>query len=378
MKDFNQLILKDMCKSFGNLHVLEKFNLTINKGEFVTFLGPSGCGKSTALNCISGLLNITGGMVQVDGEILDDGGKTFVSPEKRGFGIIFQNYALFPHMTVFDNIAFSLSVTHRPKDEIQKRVAEAIRMVHLEGQEKKFPSQLSGGQQQRVAIARSVVMEPRLLLLDEPLSNLDTKLRTEMRYELKQIHNRLERASIYVTHDQSEALALSDKIVIMKLGKVQQIGTPKQVFLFPANRFVADFMGYKNIWDARIQSVEEAGSIRKISVESHGVPFVIHSAAGENEEAWETLASAYKHGEDVLLASRPDDITAGIGAENNMTAVIEATEYLGTTIQVTGNVKEGMSVQARIEPNTPVREGKALALTIRPDKLIVLPKGKEG
>jgi putative spermidine/putrescine transport system ATP-binding protein len=377
VKDFNQLIMRDMCKSFGNLHVLKGFNLTINRGEFVTFLGPSGCGKSTALNCISGLLNITGGSIQVDDEIIDDGGKTFVSPEKRGFGIIFQNYALFPHMTVFDNIAFSLSVAHRPKDEIRRKVEEGIRMVHLEGQEHKFPSQLSGGQQQRVAIARSVVMEPGLLLLDEPLSNLDTKLRTEMRYELKQIHNRLKRASVYVTHDQSEALALSDKIVIMKLGKVQQIGTPKQVFLYPANRFVADFMGYKNIWDAKILSVEESGNIRRFQVESSGIPFMVYSRSGENEEVEKILIQAYQKGEEVLLASRPDDILAGTTGKNDMNIRVEGTEYLGTTIQVTGSIKEGMDVQARIEPNTFVKEGTALSLTIQPDKLLVLPKDKE-
>ena len=377
MKDFNQLIMRDMCKSFGNLHVLKDFNLTINRGEFVTFLGPSGCGKSTALNCISGLLNITGGSIQVDDEIIDDGGKTFVSPEKRGFGIIFQNYALFPHMTVFDNIAFSLSVAHRPKDEIRRKVEEGIRMVHLEGQEHKFPAQLSGGQQQRVAIARSVVMEPGLLLLDEPLSNLDTKLRTEMRYELKQIHNRLKRASVYVTHDQSEALALSDKIVIMKLGKVQQIGTPKQVFLYPANRFVADFMGYKNIWDAKILSVEESGNIRRFQVESSGIPFMVYSRSGENEEVEKILIQAYQKGEEVLLASRPDDILAGTTGKNDMNIRVEGTEYLGTTIQVTGSIKEGMDVQARIEPNTFVKEGTALSLTIQPDKLLVLPKDKE-
>jgi len=378
VKDFNRLIMKDVCKSFGSLNVLKDFNLTINRGEFVTFLGPSGCGKSTALNCISGLLNITGGTIQADDEVLDDGGKTFVSPEKRGFGIIFQNYALFPHMTVFDNIAFSLSVAHRPKEEIQDKVAQAIRMVHLEGQEKKLPSQLSGGQQQRVAIARSVVMEPRLLLLDEPLSNLDTKLRTEMRYELKQIHNRIGRASIYVTHDQSEALALSDKVVIMKLGKVQQIGTPKQVFLFPANRFVADFMGYKNIWDARIRSIEESGTIRITKVEVCGIPFTVHSPIGGNGVVEKALLDAFQKGEDVLLASRPDDMEAGVGKENNLSVIVEDTEYLGTMVQVTGSAQKEVSTQARIEPNTVAEAGKPLSLTIRPDKLIVLPKEKEG
>lgn len=296
MKDFNQLIVENMCKSFKELHVLNKFNLIVDRGEFVTFLGPSGCGKSTALNCISGLLNISGGKIQVDDQVLDDGDKTFVSPEKRGFGIIFQNYALFPHMSVFDNIAYSLSVAHKPKEEIRKRVEEAVRMVHLEGQESKYPAQLSGGQQQRVAIARSVVMEPRLLLLDEPLSNLDTKLRTEMRYELKQIHNRLERASIYVTHDQSEALALSDKIVIMKIGKIQQVGTPKQVYQHPVNRFVADFMGYKNIWEAKIEDETHNGfSIDQIeqvfkAVNSQALRLMVDLSAiaysGETSQKW--------------------------------------------------------------------------------------------
>lgn len=213
--------------------------------------------------------------------------------------------------------------------------------------------------------------------MDEPLSNLDTKLRIEMRYELKQIHNKLERASIYVTHDQSEALALSDKIVIMKLGKVQQIGTPREVFLFPLNRFVADFMGYKNIWDASIKSIEESGKIRKFRVEAGGIPFEIHSPIGENKIVESALIEAYQKGENVWLACRPDDITAGEGPENNLSIAVEGTEYLGTTIQVTGNLDGKLDVQARIEPNTSVMEGKPLPLTVRPDKLIVLHKDKE-
>ena len=305
MKDFERLIMKDLGKSYGDLHVLRDFNLTVDRGEFVTLLGPSGCGKSTALNCISGLLHINEGRIQIDDEILDDGRHVFVSPEKRGFGIIFQNYALFPHMTVFNNIAFGLSVSHKHKDEIKKRVEEAIRMVHLEGQEQKFPSQLSGGQQQRVAIARSVVIEPRLLLLDEPLSNLDTKLRIEMRYELKQIHKRLKRASVYVTHDQSEALALSDKIVIMKIGKIQQIGTPKEVYLHPANRFVADFMGYKNIWEAKICEITESQGQRQILLESKGFKFISRSTIADNIQVDTAVFNAAKRGEGDLVAIRP-------------------------------------------------------------------------
>ena len=366
------LELQNITAGYDKNVILKDLDFQVEKGELVSLLGSSGCGKTTTLRLIAGFSSPMNGKFVFDGKDY-----TQVPLNKRNFGFVFQSYALFPHMTVFDNIAFSLSVAHRPKDEIRRKVEEGIRMVHLEGQEHKFPSQLSGGQQQRVAIARSVVMEPGLLLLDEPLSNLDTKLRTEMRYELKQIHNRLKRASVYVTHDQSEALALSDKIVIMKLGKVQQIGTPKQVFLYPANRFVADFMGYKNIWDAKILSVEESGNIRRFQVESSGIPFMVYSRSGENEEVEKILIQAYQKGEEVLLASRPDDILAGTTGKNDMNIRVEGTEYLGTTIQVTGSIKEGMDVQARIEPNTFVKEGTALSLTIQPDKLLVLPKDKE-
>lgn len=376
MKDFEQLVMKDMCKSFGDLHVLQDFNLTINRGEFITFLGPSGCGKSTALNCISGLINITSGTIKVDNTVLDDGKKTFVSPEKRGFGIIFQNYALFPHMSVFDNIAFSMSVAHKPKDEIAKRVAEAIRMVHLEGQENKFPSQLSGGQQQRVAIARSVVMEPSLLLLDEPLSNLDTKLRIEMRYELKQIHNRLERASVYVTHDQSEALALSDRIVILKLGKMQQIGTPKEVYLHPVNRFVADFMGYKNIWECKITSINDVNGNHIYHVVAEGLEFVVVEKIGENIINEKKLIDSYESNDTVLLAVRPDDIQYGRSIQNTISTTITDIEYLGTSNQI--NCPIGSSnLQARIDPTEIIHEMDKIELFVAPERMILLPKDKE-
>lgn len=376
MKDFEQLVMKDMCKSFGDLHVLRDFNLTINRGEFITFLGPSGCGKSTALNCISGLINITSGTIKVDNTVLDDGKKTFVSPEKRGFGIIFQNYALFPHMSVYDNIAFSMNVAHKPKDEIAKRVAEAIRMVHLEGQEHKFPSQLSGGQQQRVAIARSVVMEPSLLLLDEPLSNLDTKLRIEMRYELKQIHNRLERASIYVTHDQSEALALSDRIVILKLGKMQQIGTPKEVYLHPVNRFVADFMGYKNIWECMITSINDVDGNHVYHVAAEGTEFVVVEKIGENAANEKKLADSFAANEPVLLAIRPDDIQFGKSAHNTISTTVTDIEYLGTANQI--NCKfGGLNLQARIDPSESIYEDGEISLHVAPERMILLPKDKE-
>jgi putative spermidine/putrescine transport system ATP-binding protein len=377
MKDFERLIMKDLGKSYGDLHVLRDFNLTVDRGEFVTLLGPSGCGKSTALNCISGLLHINEGRIQIDDEILDDGRHVFVSPEKRGFGIIFQNYALFPHMTVFNNIAFGLSVSHKHKDEIKKRVEEAIRMVHLEGQEQKFPSQLSGGQQQRVAIARSVVIEPRLLLLDEPLSNLDTKLRIEMRYELKQIHKRLKRASVYVTHDQSEALALSDKIVIMKIGKIQQIGTPKEVYLHPANRFVADFMGYKNIWEAKICEITESQGQRQILLESKGFKFISRSTIADNIQVDTAVFNAAKRGEGVLVAIRPDDITFGAAAVNTLEATVEVTEYLGTANQISAKFTDDTLMQARVTPSHRISVNDRVSFHIDPQKIVVIPEDEE-
>lgn len=371
---------KDLRKIYGAgdtaVRALDGVNLSVENGEFVTIVGTSGSGKSTLLHMLGGLDRPSSGSVMVDGknifELKDEALTIF---RRRKIGFVFQSYNLVPVLNVYENIVLPIQLDGRRADE--NFIQQIVKTLGLDGRLDALPNQLSGGQQQRVAIARSVVMEPGLLLLDEPLSNLDTKLRTEMRYELKQIHNRLKRASVYVTHDQSEALALSDKIVIMKLGKVQQIGTPKQVFLYPANRFVADFMGYKNIWDAKILSIEESGNIRKFQVESYGLPFTVHSLKGENEEVEKTLIQAYQKGEEVLLASRPDDILAETAGENDMRIKVEGTEYLGTTIQVTGSIKEGMDVQARIEPNTLVKEGATLSLTIQPDKLLVLPKDKE-
>ncbi|HBR29734.1 MAG TPA: ABC transporter ATP-binding protein, partial [Firmicutes bacterium] len=256
MREIKQVIVEDLSKNYGDKEAVINFNLILNKGEFVTLLGPSGCGKSTALNCLAGLLPISSGKIYVDEECIDDGVKR-VPAEKRGFGMVFQNYALFPHLTVFKNVAFGLELKKVPKDEIKERVAKVIKMVHLEGYEEKYPGQMSGGEQQRVAIARCIVLEPSLLMLDEPLSNLDAKLRNDMRYELKDLHERLQVTSVYVTHDQQEALALSDRIVVMKNGRIQQTGTPEEIYSRPANLFVADFMGFRNIWEAQIEEITE-------------------------------------------------------------------------------------------------------------------------
>ncbi|EFG36072.1 spermidine/putrescine transport system ATP-binding protein [Brucella sp. NVSL 07-0026] len=213
---FNEIRLERMSRAFGSHNALKSITLSISKGEFIALLGPSGCGKSTALNCIAGLLATTGGGIYIDEKRIDT-----LKPEDRGFGMVFQNYALFPHMSVRENVGFGLKMRGTPKSEIRKRVDEAIGMVRLNGQEEKLPGQLSGGQQQRVAIARAIVIEPPLVLMDEPLSNLDAKLRLEMRAEIRRIHNQLGSTTIYVTHDQDEALSLADRIVVLRDGEIR-------------------------------------------------------------------------------------------------------------------------------------------------------------
>ncbi|HKN96130.1 MAG TPA: ABC transporter ATP-binding protein [Pseudonocardiaceae bacterium] len=238
---FGELVLDGVTKSFGAHTALDGLDLTITGGEFVALLGPSGCGKSTALNLLAGLLAPTSGTILLDGTRIDT-----VPSERRDFGMVFQNYALFPHLTVADNVGFGLRVRRLRRPELQRRVADALRLVRLADQADKYPGQLSGGQQQRVAIARAVVTEPRLVLMDEPLSNLDAKLRLDMRTEIRLLHQQLGLTTVYVTHDQQEALSLADRLVVLRDGRVQQIGTPAEIYETPANTYVAAFVGYRN------------------------------------------------------------------------------------------------------------------------------------
>lgn len=248
--EFKTLRLDHVTRRFGAvagakgappLAALSGLSMDIARGEFIALLGPSGCGKSTALNCLAGLLPLSDGGIYLDNLRID-----ILPPEKRGFGMVFQNYALFPHMTVAKNVGFGLMMRGLPRSEIEERVKRALDLVQLAMHAHKLPGQLSGGQQQRVAIARAIVIEPPLVLMDEPLSNLDAKLRLEMRSEIRRIHGELGRTTVYVTHDQDEALSLADRIVVMKDGRVQQIGTPPEVYGNPSNLAVARFMGYRN------------------------------------------------------------------------------------------------------------------------------------
>src|SRR5262245_59712796 len=285
---FAELHIDRVRRAFGEQVALRDMDLTIKGGEFVALLGPSGCGKSTALNCLAGLLPLTGGAIFLDGKRIDQ-----LPPERRGFGMVFQNYALFPHMSVRRNIGFGLSMRKVPRAERVRRVDEALLLVQLEAHAHKFPAQLSGGQQQRVAIARAIVLEPRLVLMAEPLSNLDAALRLEMRTEIRRLHQTLGLTTVYVTHDQEEALALADRLVVLRDGGVQQVGSPEEVYAHPANRYVAGFMGYRNLLPVSVSSVDDKAA----SVTGEGF-----ALTGVNRDELAVDAEA-------VAAFRPTDVT---------------------------------------------------------------------
>jgi len=350
---FESLELQGVGRSFGGRSALEDLNLTVRAGEFIALLGPSGCGKSTALNCIAGLLPLTHGQILIDGIRVDT-----VAAEKRGFGMVFQNYALFPHLSVEKNIAFGLQMRGVPRAEVKRRVAEAIALVKLEEHATKLPGQLSGGQQQRVAIARAVVVEPRLVLMDEPLSNLDAKLRLEMRTEIRRLHQSLGLTTLYVTHDQEEALSMADRLVVLREGRVQQVGTPQELHNGPANWHVADFMGYRNLIDLEVTAVDGAA----VTVSEKG--FTLRG----------TAAQPVAVGDKVRVAIRPEDLVAvsqvvPVSAGNTTTATVSVVEYHGREFAVGVTTPTGRSLFVRSD-HAPV-VGSVIELTADPERVLV-------
>ena len=249
------VLLEKVSRNFGEFAAVSGVDLRINEGEFVTLLGPSGCGKTTTLRMVAGLEQNTGGRISIGNEVVSDAARgVFVPSERRRLGMVFQSYAIWPHMTVFENVAYPLRVRRKPLAEIRDLVAKALRLVEMEGFAERPAPALSGGQQQRVAIARALVFEPKVLLLDEPLSNLDAKLRLQMGDEFRAIQKRLGMTSLYVTHDQAEAMALSDRVVVMDRGRIQQIGAPEEIYRYPANRTVAAFFGTPNLLEANVEA----------------------------------------------------------------------------------------------------------------------------
>ncbi|HTJ92379.1 MAG TPA: ABC transporter ATP-binding protein [Pararobbsia sp.] len=355
---FQRLRLDGVSRSFTNAEgqavaALKGLDLDVRRGEFIALLGPSGCGKSTALNCIAGLNALSGGGIWLDDTRID-----VLPPEKRGFGMVFQNYALFPHMSVLDNVGFGLRMRGVAAREIEQRARKALELVQLVGHERKLPGQLSGGQQQRVAIARAIVIEPPLVLMDEPLSNLDTKLRIEMRGEIRRIHGELERATIYVTHDQDEALSMADRIVVMREGTVQQVGTPRQVYRRPANLHVARFIGYRNVVPFELGPVIDGRAALRTPTPAHGT-LTLHGTTIE------PLGPGRVH-----AAMRPDDFERATGGENTFDAVVETVEYGGRESLLQVRAPFG-SLFVRIAGEA--ERGETVSLRIAPDRVLVYP-----
>ncbi|TNM62295.1 ABC transporter ATP-binding protein [Aliirhizobium smilacinae] len=307
------LVLDSIKKSFGQTQVVKDFHMAIEKGEFVSFLGPSGCGKTTILRMIAGFETPSDGVISIAGKN-QNGLKT----SQRNIGMVFQAYALFPNMSVFDNVAFGLKVAGQPKSEIEKRVKEMLKLIHLEHLADRYPYQLSGGQQQRVALARALAPKPQVLLLDEPLSALDAKIRVSLREEIRQIQRQLGITTVFVTHDQEEALSISDRIVVMNAGRADQIGTPSDIYNRPATRFVASFVGTLNIIDAIVED-PAANTIR----------------IGENVIKLREPIGALKGGDQVSIALRPEagSLNESATGDTALTGKVVSSQFLGSVVR---------------------------------------------
>jgi iron(III) transport system ATP-binding protein len=359
------ITIKDVSKFYGARAegaALSDLNLEIRDNTFVTLLGPSGCGKTTTLRLIAGYLVPDRGTIHV-GSRLVSSAEGVVPPERRGMGMVFQNYAVWPHKTVFENVVFGLKLRKVPAHQAREQVAKALALVNLSGLESRLPSQLSGGQQQRVALARSLVVEPGILLLDEPLSNLDAKLRERMRGELKSIQRRTGITFVYVTHDQSEALALSDQIAVMHGGLLQQFGTPHEVYQRPANRLVADFMGLVNLLPARIESA--SGGQARIATAS-GLSMALPLPAGMVE------------GDEIEVAIRPENITLvpeasgqpGIGR-----GVIRELTFLGNITEYFVTLGPGEELRVQTHPTQHFVVGDHVTVTVAAEHCNLFPSG---
>lgn len=332
------LQLKQINKYFGRSHVIKNVNIDFEKGHFVTFLGPSGCGKTTLLRMVAGFYEPDDGEILLNGKRIER-----IPPYSRNTAMVFQEYALFPHMNVFDNVSYGLRVKNRPKEEIERRVKEALDLMQLKGMEDRFPNQMSGGQQQRVAVARALVMNPEVLLLDEPLSNLDAKLRESVRVELRDIQKKMGLSTIYVTHDQSEALSMSDMIVVLKGGIVHQTGSPQEIYFEPKTPFVADFIGTTNLL-----SVKGLGE-NTVSYGNDRIP----------------TTKSVNAGQEYCLSIRPEClklVKEAVDGQVNVKVTIQNKMFLGEKIRYFVNDSLGKEWIIDIyDPGRTILEGEAYA-----------------
>ena len=357
----SKIELKHIDKFYGKNHILKDVNLTIEDGDFMTLLGPSGCGKTTTLRVVSGLEKPQNGTIHMDGkEIVNAAEAHFAPPSERDLNLVFQSYALWPHMTVRENIAFGLNIQKLPKDEVDRRIKDALGRMQIGQYVDRYPSELSGGQQQRVAIARAIASEPHLLLMDEPLSNLDAKLRVEMRNAIKRIQQQFGITTVYVTHDQEEALAVSDRIAVMDGGVIQQIDTPQRVYQRPANRFVSNFIGLSNFLNATVSRGEDGAELC--------------FAGSDYRAAMTNLRGEASDGMDVLAAVRPEEFLLSTGEGEGIPATVRSSVFLGTTTHYFLTLPTGQEIEAVRDSDEEwavIPDGAEVRLRVKPRRINV-------
>lgn len=366
-----RLSLVELTKTFSNtaseVTAVDHINLDIHPGEFITLLGPSGCGKTTTLRMIAGFEDATSGQVMLDGENM-----VIVPPNKRPMSMVFQSYALFPHLSVRENVAYGLHLRKKSAAEIKEEVDIALAAMNLTAMADRAPSQLSGGQQQRVALARAMVVRPKVLLFDEPLSNLDAKLRVKMRVEIRRMQKRLGISSVYVTHDQSEAMAMSDRIVVMNAGRIEQVDTPEEIYLHPASVFVADFVGRANFVPAKASEVGEDG---KVQIEALGQKLNVHAS--------ESAKEAVRSGDELVVLVRPESMRISATDEKpaaltgSLGQVVTSIFY-GETVEYEIETEFGSLVCVVSDPRAEdlLEEGQYVRLGIEAEKAWLLPSGQ--
>lgn len=317
--------IENVVKRFGKDTVINGLSLDIKPGEFFTLLGPSGCGKTTLLRMIIGFNSIEGGLIKIDGKVIND-----IPTNKRNMGMVFQNYAIFPHMSVKDNIASGLKNRRVPRDEIEAKVDEILKVVKIDHLKNRMPQKLSGGQQQRIALARAIVIHPEVLLMDEPLSNLDAKLRTEMRNAIKQIQQQVGITTVYVTHDQEEALAVSDRIAVMNAGVIQQIDTPKHIYQRPANIFVSTFIGLSNVIDGKL----ETGGDGKAQVR-----------IGNYQFRMDNIRKDFRTSCPVKVSVRPEEFIINKETGEGIPVTVKSSVFLGVATHYFVETREGQEIE---------------------------------
>lgn len=352
MSDFIVSLI-DVEKSFGKNKVVKKMNVEIKQGEFLTLLGPSGCGKTTTLRMIAGFEEASSGTIMVQGESIED-----KEPFERDVNTVFQNYALFPHMNVFDNIAYALKIKKKSKDEIARRVNEMLDLVQLKGYEKRKPDELSGGQKQRVAIARALINNPKVLLLDEPLGALDLKLRKQMQVELKRLQKKLGITFVYVTHDQEEALTMSDRIAIMNDGVIEQLATPREIYERPSTKFVAGFIGESNIFDGEV-------------TDSQSGILTVSTPAGKLK----VLGSGFKVGERIHVSIRPEyvEVCSDPVEGFDLKGTVKDFIYMGTVVKTAIELIDKKEIKySRFEKDDDFKEGDSVNTYWNPERAVAI------